>query len=335
MKPQVSGSKLCDRATVGLVRRTVEGCGDNTANTIRIIIALILLALSAFGAYYSFTLAERLQDKLRQLQVRELRKDLEGSKANFQQSMHKVASFHGFEARTKAKYVVEDLGKDMDKKLDQIAERLKMSVGQQAKFMQGLCISQGIFALLGLIIVSVVQSSEQGVGQNVMMVLVTWIASGVGYFSASRRVRSGLQLFYIAQLWGLATVTNFLYAGVKAERSSNLTCAEFKLTNKASLAGVEDVDCDAKRAAFVVRIIIAIIMLGLTLAGSYVSLRLDDKVQTDSDDDARRKLEDEVKEDFLATLPEEERALVNAEGSDDDDIGAAGITTTGEGAGLG
>uniref|UniRef100_A0A7S1CGD7 Transmembrane protein n=1 Tax=Bicosoecida sp. CB-2014 TaxID=1486930 RepID=A0A7S1CGD7_9STRA len=315
---EVSSSLLCDRATIGLVRRSVEGCGDNAANTVRIIIAIILLACSAFGAYYAFTLAERLQDRLRKVQVAALDKQLHKQQASFTQSFHKAASFTRAEEteaerRARAREVVKELGTTMDAQLDNIAESLQMSIGMQAMFMKGLCATQALFAIVGLIVVAAVQSAEQGVAQNIMMTLVVCFASFIGWVSADRHVRSGLQLFYIAQLWGLATVTNFLYAGVKAERSSNLSCAEFKLTNKDSLANIGEVDCDAKTAASAARIVIALLMLALTLAGSYVSLRLDDKVQTSDDDETRKAVERRVQREFLETLPEEERALVTDE----------------------
>merc|ERR1719453_1501831 len=107
-----------------------------------------------------------------------------------------------------------------------------------------LCVMQLVLALC-VVIGAFYTTDFVAKFRNFVVGFVALISAVVGLYGANSYHRGALLFFFITQVWGLSSVTNYLYSGVKEDKANQLYCKQLNIVDKLNSANAEltEVEC--------------------------------------------------------------------------------------------
>ena len=103
----------------------------------------------------------------------------------------------------------------LDAKLAAMHEQMELSVGQIVKGLIALCCLQLVFTLSSACLAVTSDEPRAAKIQNGMIAFVSFFVSFLGIYGAGKRNKQCLVMFITVELWGLSSITTYLFASVK------------------------------------------------------------------------------------------------------------------------
>lgn len=149
-----------------------------------------------------------------------------------------------------------------------------------ATTVKGLCIVQ-ILLSIAVIVGAFYTSDFVSKFRNFVVGFVALISAVVGTYGAVQYHRGALLFFFITQVWGLSSVTNYLYSGVKEDKANQLYCKQLNVVDKLNSANQEltDQTCGRLEAVASLKMICALAAVFVSWFSSYFALRLNERIQ--------------------------------------------------------
>jgi len=168
-----------------------------------------------------------------------------------------------------------------------------------AKAVTALCMVQ-IVLCIGIIVAAFYTTDQLTQFRNFLVGFVALISAIVGYYGASRFERGPLLFFFITQVWGLSSVTNYLYSGIKEDMARQLYCTQLNIVDKLNSANTDMTtrECNQAEAIVTLKIILSIAAVFVSWFSAYFALRLSEKIQ-----DAEADLSRSAQSSALKVLP--------------------------------
>lgn len=143
-----------------------------------------------------------------------------------------------------------------------------------------LCVMQLVLALC-VVIGAFYTTDFVAKFRNFVVGFVALVSAVVGAYGANQYHRGALLFFFITQVWGLSSVTNYLYSGVKEEQANRLYCKQLNIVDKLN-SGNQDLteaQCSRLEAIATLKMICAIAAVFVSWFSSYFALRLNERIQ--------------------------------------------------------
>jgi len=149
-----------------------------------------------------------------------------------------------------------------------------------AKAVEMLCIVQ-IMLCIGIVVAAFYTTDQLTAFRNFFVGFVALVSAVVGYYGAARFERGSLLFFFITQIWGLSSVTNYLYSGVKEDMARSLYCDQLNIVDKLNSANTDmtERECQTSGTVVTMKIILSIAAVLVSWFSSYFALRLSEKIQ--------------------------------------------------------
>ena len=106
----------------------------------------------------------------------------------------------------------------LDAKLAAMHEQMELSVGQIVKGLIALCGLQLVFTLSSACLAVTSDEPRAAKIQNGMIAFVSFFVSFLGIYGAGKRNKQCLVMFVTVELWGLSSITTYLFASVKVRQ---------------------------------------------------------------------------------------------------------------------
>merc|ERR1711988_1315957 len=168
-----------------------------------------------------------------------------------------------------------------------------------AKAVSSLCMVQ-IVLCIGIIVAAFYTNDELTKFRNFLVGFVALVSAIVGYYGAYQFARGPLLFFFITQVWGLSSVTNYLYSGVKEDMAVSLYCDQLNIVDKLNSANKDmtERECSQQYGIVLTKIILSIAAVLVSWFSAYFALRLSEKIQ-----DAEADLSRAAQSSALKVLP--------------------------------
>jgi len=142
---------------------------------------------------------------------------------------------------------------------------------------------------IGIIVSGVLTKDQLTQFRNLVVGIIAMISAVVGCYGAFKYERSCLLFFFITQVWGLASVTNYLYSGVKEDQAQQLYCNQLNIVDKLNTGNPDlaDDECSTMEGLVVAKIVMAVVAVVISWFSAYFALRLSEKIQDAEADVAR------------------------------------------------
>lgn len=142
------------------------------------------------------------------------------------------------------------------------------------------CFAQ-VLLCIGVVVAAFYTTDALSRFRNFVVGFVGLISAVVGLYGANQFHRGALLFFFITQVWGLSSVTNYLYQGVKEDQAQSLYCYQLNIVDKLNSANAEltKIECERMGGIVVVKMILAIAAVFVSWFSAYFALRLNERIQ--------------------------------------------------------